>query len=379
MRKEYGDIFDPRYSGEIGHHSYQTMMEKMMSLLPPDKQRKETPNSFDIMTQNMRNLPSAGKARQMAQEQLLPRYGLEQTIRKRDGKYKELRVHAELVSPDGKETLVGEMETFGSKFRIQLPGYYGKAIFFIGAADTTKWKPGETYTWIQQKENDEDAPAGFMKKLRFGVDNPEYIVRMKFHYPRNVTPYNFYQKHLSASPDTLELSPQLLADGTRVMKEVSVRARFGGLRRHDDSQPVLVVDAYEAFNRAIDDYYTCGDYEARNPIKKSGAAPVQEQRVRNLEAIEEAACDSYLGSTGTWGNGGEYYNPVRYGPGPTRRAIIDENQKIPLDSLYAPKYLSSAVYEMSPGEMCSIRSTPQSTCRQRCMRCRPVRCGNLTN
>ena len=325
MRQEYGDIFDPQNSGEIGH-SQQAMKQNMMSLQSADKHQRTT------------------------QERFSPRYGLERTIRKRDGKYKELRVHAELVSPDGKEALVGEMETFGSKFRIQLPAFYGKAIFFIGAADTTKWKEGMRYTWVQQKQDDEDRPAGFRNGLRFYVDDPEYIVRLRFHYPRNVDPYNFYQKHLSASPDTLELTPHLLADGTRVMGEVSVHARHGGLRRHDDSQPVLVVDAYEAFNRIIDDYYTCGDYAARDPIGKNGAMTRQAQRVRNLSELESYMTGSYLGSTGIWGHVSEY-NPVRYGPGPTRRAIIDKYQKIPLDSLYAPKYLSSAVYEMSPGEM----------------------------
>ena len=340
MRAEFGDIFDTPFIDEDPTLSRQRIKRNTMDMQSRGGKKGE---SFE--------LPSPKFVKEQA----------ELAERRKSGKMKELRVHAELVSPDGKESLVGEIETFGSKFRIQLPSFYGKAVFFIGAADTTKWKEGETYTWIQQKRDDEDRPAGFKNGVRFYVDDPEYIVRLRFHYPRNVNPYNFYQSHLSGTTDTLGLPPGILSDGTRVMKEVSVHARFGGLRKHDDSQPVLVVDAYEAFNRVIDDYYTCGDYAARDPVRRSGALPGQIQRVRNLRGLEGAAMSSYLGSTGVRGIG-HYYDAVRYGPGPTRRAIIDKYQKIPPDSLYLPKYLVSVTwmssegisnkkFDMSPGEM----------------------------
>ena len=281
----------------------------------------------------------------------------EQKKRRPDKMRNEVRVHAELVRADETNILTGDIETNESKFRIQLPRFYGKALFFLAASDTTKWKEGEQYTWIQQKYDKETAPAGFWNSIRFKVKDAEFLVRTKPFYPRFVLPYHFYQNHLAATSDPLGVEPGLLADGTRVMQEVSVRARHGGMRRFDDSEPVLVVDAYEGINTAIDMGYTDGQYED-DPVSN----PPQRARLEQLRHIEERVLEAYIGEMGVTGRHDEEYTPVRYGLGFTRRSL-PQYRDIPIDSLYLPKYLKSSnwmsggrgiserKFDMSPGEM----------------------------
>ena len=143
------------------------------------------------------------------------------------------------------------------------------------------------------------------------------------------------------------------------MQEVSVRARHGGMRRFDDSEPVLVVDAYEGINTAIDMGYTDGQYED-DPV--SNGQPPQRARLEQLRHIEERVLEAYIGEMGVTGRHDEEYTPVRYGLGFTRRSL-PQYRDIPIDSLYLPKYLKSAnwmsggkgiserKFDMSPGEM----------------------------
>ena len=77
----------------------------------------------------------------------LYRYDTENTVRYSRAFYekalkRESKVHAELVHPQTGEVVVGEQETDSSRFRIQLPRFYGHAVFFLSASDTTKWKKG---------------------------------------------------------------------------------------------------------------------------------------------------------------------------------------------------------------------------------------------
>ena len=150
--------------------------------------------------------------------------------------------------------LVGETETRQGRFQIDLPRFEGQCVFFLGAADTSKWtrkweglhrrKP---HTWVQVDNYDEyDAMAGRLP------DFPDYYIRLNFPYPRWIKPYIYYQTHNAPLRDTTYLSPRLLTDGTRLLEQVTVRARHGGLRHIDFSKPAYVIDAYEALNIALD-------------------------------------------------------------------------------------------------------------------------------
>ena len=203
-------------------------------------------------------------------------------------KNKDLLLHAELVSLDGTETRVTEKMTSNGRFRVLLPGYYGEAVLFLSAADTTTWwskdkkkQKVKDYAWTQTRALDEDLPEGH--KRRFRVDPADYKVLVDFPFPRFVKPYNYYQQHLLEAADKL-LGSQLLADGTHQMREVKIGARRGKMTRFTDSIPAIVVDAYQAYNDAIDGgiYYPSpemivrnylGDYGLEFPFKSIDCPP----------------------------------------------------------------------------------------------------------
>ena len=164
---------------------------------------------------------------------------------------REVKVHAELVHPQEKKAIIGETTTQKGLFRIQLPRFYGESIFFLSAADTTKWKEGEKYTWIQLLPNDTDLPEN--KKRRFKVETSDYFVRVSFPYPNFTKKYNFYQGIIATSEKNEESKWIEDEDGTTQIKEVSVQGkRLRGLREFKESYPAYLIDAYEARNRHFD-------------------------------------------------------------------------------------------------------------------------------
>ena len=169
---------------------------------------------------------------------------------KKEKPSKEFLTHVELVSIDGKDARVVEQMTKDGKFNIQLPGYYGAAILFVSAADTTSrsWKKSNP-VWIQQIALEEDLPASH--RNRFRVDPSPYVARIHTPYPRFVHPYNYYQTEPMDVADEV-LKAIRLQDGTTQMKEVQVGARRNGMKRFTDSIPTFIVDAYEAYNHALD-------------------------------------------------------------------------------------------------------------------------------
>ncbi len=247
---------------------------------------------------------------------------------------KMMLLHAELIHPDDlKHPIVEEKEVKGRDFRLQLPRYYGSSIFFLAASDSTKWRRGHTYQWTQMEFSELDRPDGY--RFRFNIEPAECLIRIVWPYPRFTKPYDFYQSHLSNVSDTLGIQPGLLANGTRVLKEVSISARSGGMTQFDDSQPVLILDAYEAYNNMKD----AGILFADNPIARTyvGDYGLDWPYVQSDSSSSQIQNDSHI--------------YMRYGIGPTRRAL-EGLDHIPQDSIYAPKYLRSYSwnFSFSPGE-----------------------------
>ena len=165
--------------------------------------------------------------------------------------------------------VVGEAETKKLCFRIQLPTFYGKHVFFLAASDTTKWTKGRKYTWIQMEPSNDELVGKARRSLK--VDDAEFTVRVHWPYPRFVKPYNFYQEHIAESSDIAGIQGQTLSDGTRVLHEVAVRARRNGMRRFDDSQPAVMMDYEVAMNIALDAGVPivralCSDYGQQFPF-----------------------------------------------------------------------------------------------------------------
>ena len=144
-----------------------------------------------------------------------------------------------------------DQETKNGKFFLTMPRYHGECVLFIDATDKKKWKRNKHFSLTQTEEEfNERMP---LKRRRRIKENPSsFHITMNFPYPRFVKPYNFYQKHLRDSYHKNNMSRSLLADGTNLMGEVEVRSRFNGLRQFDDSQPLFVLDAYDAYNAAYD-------------------------------------------------------------------------------------------------------------------------------
>lgn len=246
---------------------------------------------------------------------------------------KDVKIHSELVSEDGEEISMNERETKNGRFQVQLPPFYGKAVFFLSTADTTKWsrRKRRRYTWIQGKEYEEvdlRAPLNRFKKARFDVPVADYMPRIQWPYPRFVAPYSHYQATVAGSPggeDAWGIS-EADADSVHQMGEVSVRARHNGLRKFDDSQPCLMMDAEESDNLVFDAgmsslaRYMVADYGMEYPF------------VSNPEWSAE--------------NPGEPDGKLdtRFGISPMRRSLPpyrDTFANVPEDSLYARKYLRS--------------------------------------
>ena len=228
----------------------------------------------------------------------------------------EVKVHAELVHPQEEKAIVGETVTRQGLFRIQLPRFYGESIFFLSAADTTKWKPGEQYTWIQMLPTESDLPENKRKKFR--VETSKLFVRVAMPYPNFVKRYNFYQENLIVEDKEKDAKWIETEDGSTLMNEVGVQGkRLRGLRRFNESQPAFLIDAYEARNRHYD----------------SGMlfAPL----IRNF--VGDYGSDKpYVGTNANSG-ASAYRLGVKWGI--DRMTKEQEGIKVPEDSAYYPKYL----------------------------------------
>ena len=251
---------------------------------------------------------------------------------KNDKKNRELKVHAEIIALDAKTSFVGESETFRKDFRIQLPPYYGSAIVFISAADTTKWKKNETYTWIQAEPDNLETdymylPASAKLRRKIFVEPADYLPRIVWPYPRFVNPYSYYQNHLAPTPEKKNANGKWIRlDDETIMSEVTIKAKRRGLNKFDDTWPIFAIDAEDADNIAQDvglgfmQVYTA-DF---------GVGVVERKLGEGQEATFE----------------------TRDGAGYTRRMIMAmRGDSIPPDSIYARKYLRSLHdIGMSPGE-----------------------------
>ncbi len=249
-----------------------------------------------------------------------------------DKKNRELKVHAEIIALDAKTSFVGESETFRKDFRIQLPPYYGSAIVFISAADTTKWKKKKPYTWIQAEPDNLETdymylPASAKLRRKIFVEPADYLPRIVWPYPRFVNPYSYYQNHLAPTPEKKNANGKWIRlDDETIMSEVTIKAKRRGLNKFDDTWPIFAIDAEDADNIAQDvglgfmQVYTA-DF---------GVGVVERKLGEGQEATFE----------------------TRDGAGYTRRMIMAmRGDSIPPDSIYARKYLRSLHdIGMSPGE-----------------------------
>lgn len=235
-------------------------------------------------------------------------------------KNKAIRVHAEVVSLDGKEHGSVDCDTKDGRFKFQMPNVYGEYVFFLSAADTLEWK-GNKYVWIQMANDEDLLPEKHKRKYR--VFAPDYSPRISFPYPRFVNSYNYYQTRLNYSYDPA-LKPTLLADGSINMDEVQVWSRHSSIRTHVDSIPALIMDAYDAYNEVLD----------------AGLKDTGTRGVARVVVGDYGLAKSYNYNGNIFGH--------RYGYDKFKR--IQNNMTLDPDSIYLPQNLKSFA-EFSISEM----------------------------
>ena len=248
-------------------------------------------------------------------------------LEKNPKKRTELKVHAEQVMVDYDKPVECECVTDRGRFHIQLLPYYGQSVLFLSVADTTKWKKGKPYTWIQSAPDDMETdfmylPANSKLRRKIFVEPADHLARISWPYPRFVKPYTFYQNHLAPlrvpQEEGKETSPRKGLDGVTTLRQVSVKAKRHGLRKFDDTWPILSIDALEAANMSI-------DYGVAFNRLMVGVN-------FGVGTIDNRYID--IGQEGTF--------ETRYGYGQTRRMLMDK--EIPADSIYARKYLISGSF-----------------------------------
>lgn len=170
----------------------------------------------------------------------------------RDGEKlkREVRVHAEFYIKGSDSIVVGDVVTNKmGRFRINMPRFQGKCQFHLAASDTTRWtreeKKDNYHLWILADE----------------TDYPEFYVRLSYPYPLFVKALNTYQTSLD-KPDKVEEDTLFIPKNVKVLKEQFVTSRRNsGLIKRKYQEPMVKLDAYEAFNMAsdaglIDGWYT---------------------------------------------------------------------------------------------------------------------------
>lgn len=159
-------------------------------------------------------------------------------------------LHAEFAQP-GNKSVDGDMETEGT-FKIDFPRYYEDFIFFLGASDPKKWRNGRAPAWTQNGKTEQEE-----------IDYPEFYVKLNPVYPRFPKPYDYYQSHLAPMPKDNPLYNSM-DEQVRMLKEVTVGARHGGVRRFKHWRPAFIVDAYEAFNATCEAGLAPGHFTGRD-------------------------------------------------------------------------------------------------------------------
>ena len=173
----------------------------------------------------------------------------------RNKKSKALLLHSELVDPATNEAVQMEMEVKNNgHFRLKLPDFDDRAYFFLSAADPSKIKDRKNHAWIQMAWAGEDMPSdrSLLYHMERATQAPDYMSYISLPYPRYAKRYTWHQTHLAPMPEYVKSKGRRFNDGTIELNEVSITAKHNGQRRFKDSEPAFMVDAYEAFNNAMD-------------------------------------------------------------------------------------------------------------------------------
>ena len=171
---------------------------------------------------------------------------------------REVRVHAEFVDYDNKESVEGDVETDRGRFTIHVPKFYGHCLLFLGASDTTKW--GRRFLFWKRKPHQWIMPAE--------DEYPEYYVRLSYPYPHFVKPYCYYHVNYPTINDD-KLWGDIPGHGGKLMKTVNIGRKRGRRVKFEFLKPIVVMDAYDAFNTVVDAGFIEGWYTGADNLGSS--------------------------------------------------------------------------------------------------------------
>ena len=210
----------------------------------------------------------------------------------------DVHVHAEIVKADAPanatQGIVADITATDGKFRLEMPRYYGAAVFFLTAKDTTLWdkrtsklwlKKFRQHTWIQVEDDENERIH----------EDAEFYVRLNFPYPRWVKPYDFYQMQLV---QWMACDTAFLKSDDKLLHEITVRRRRRGLSRLDLGYPVCVVDAYEAGNAAMDAGLLTDLYALKAPRTNEPTTQQNTIGFGNTGEIAKAVVRNYIADMG---------------------------------------------------------------------------------
>ena len=258
-----------------------------------------------------------------------------------DGTLKrEVLVHAELtkVEPTALAKVEGTTSDQG-RFRLVIPRFEGKCVFFLSASDSTKWRKGRRYEWVRIETTREDRFEKARYNWRFRDKDEEPLrICIDFPYPRFVKPYHFYQTTIAPDPqEAYDERPE--TDGIHQMKEVKIMAKRNGLRNFNDAYPAFIIDAYDAYNIAYDAGFvnTSINGVVRAYVSDMG---LDFPFIRKNDASTFSLAPQL-----------EDNIKIRYGVSYIQRTLYDLTKNE--DSIYVRKNLMSFPdsYSLSPGEM----------------------------
>ncbi|MBQ6085752.1 MAG: carboxypeptidase-like regulatory domain-containing protein [Bacteroidaceae bacterium] len=145
----------------------------------------------------------------------------------------QIRVHSEFIY--GKKAVANDTITKDGYFEASVPHFTGKCIMHLSASDTTRWKDNDKHQWIFPNEE----------------EYPEYYVKLRQLNPHFSRPYTYYQTHRPTQTSDKPIDGQLQSE-VHTLQQICVRARHGGLIKRMYVGPAIKMDAYDAFNLAVD-------------------------------------------------------------------------------------------------------------------------------
>ena len=246
---------------------------------------------------------------------------------------KEVYIGTELLNlgTTYRNSKMNVMRTSQNRFEMALPYFSSPHVMYMDV-------------WSNKEELKRKSNTVRLNKMILEEDKV-YQICIDFPYPRFVKPYSFYQSHLSELTENESFGEShTLDDGTIVLREVPVHTKFGGLRQHDDSQPVLILGDLEVENLMTDAGIIApgpdrlgrtlfGDMGFEFPFvrKPTIDLPKFDRQSPFSETKKESGLDI---------NSRDSRIRVRYGIAPVRRTM-ENVAEIPKDSIYSPKNLKS--------------------------------------